>query len=151
MGSVTIPNTGNWTNFISPTTHLRPVGGTVKMYAVFSNPDWKPDGQDVLSLDWLHFNGRGVERKPGTSVTVATSVEEGAAPLATKLTGTVKLAEGRTVASYRWNFGDNTKPTGEQGANATHTYARPGAYTAHLTVTDDKGDTTTGAVEIHAK
>lgn len=150
MGSVTVPNTGDWTNFISPTTQLRPVGGTVKMYAVFSNPDWKPDGQDVLSLDWLHFNGRGVERKPGTSVAVATSVEEGTAPLATKLTGTVKLAEGRTVASYRWNFGDNTKPTGEQGASATHTYTRPGAYTAHLTVTDDKGDTTTGVVEINA-
>ncbi|MFD4771881.1 ThuA domain-containing protein [Streptomyces niveus] len=151
MGSVTVPNTGAWTNFISPTTHLRPVGGTVKMYAVFLNPDWKPDGQDVLSIDWLHFNGRGVEKKPGTSVTVSTSKEEGAAPLAAELTGTVTLAEGRTVASYRWDFGDNTKPTGQQGASATHTYARPGAYTAHLTVTDDKGDTTTGAVEISAR
>ncbi|MFC8829632.1 ThuA domain-containing protein [Streptomyces sp. NPDC057137] len=150
MGSVTIPHTGAWTNFVSPTTQLRPVGGTVKMYAVFSNPDWKPDGQDVLSIDWLHFNGRGVEKKPGTSVTVSTPKTEGAAPLAAELTGTVKLAEGRTVASYRWDFGDNTKPTGQQGASASHTYARPGAYTAHLTVTDDKGDTTTGAVEITA-
>ncbi|MFI6080001.1 ThuA domain-containing protein [Streptomyces sp. NPDC051217] len=150
MGSVTVPNTGAWTNFISPTTGLRPVGGTVKMYAVFSNPEWKPGGQDVLSLDWLRFNGRGVEKRPGSGVTVGASKAEGNAPLAVELTGTVKLAEGRTVASYRWNFGDNTKPTGEQGASATHTYTRPGAYTAHLTVTDDKGDTTTGAVEITA-
>ncbi|MFD3521633.1 ThuA domain-containing protein [Streptomyces sp. NPDC058653] len=150
MGSVTVPNTGDWTNFISPTTHLRPVGGTVKMYAVFSNPEWTPAGQDVLSLDWLRFNGRGVEKRTGTGVTVSASKAEGDAPLAVELASTVKLAEGRTVASYAWNFGDNTKPTGAQGASATHTYARPGAYTAHLTVTDDKGDTTTGAVEINA-
>ncbi|MFJ1551017.1 PKD domain-containing protein [Streptomyces sp. NPDC088246] len=52
---------------------------------------------------------------------------------------------GRTIASYHWDFGDSTEA---EGATATHTYDRKGAYTAHLTVTDDKGDTSTGFVRI---
>lgn len=59
--------------------------------------------------------------------------------------------EGRTISSYHWDFGDNVKPTGPEGATATHRYDRKGVYTAHLTVTDNKGDTSTGAVRIDVK
>lgn len=104
LGSVTVPNIGGWEKLVSPTTELKDPGSTTKLYAVFSNPEWSSDKADLLSVDWLHFSGPGVEKE--------------------------------------------TKPTGPEGPTGTHTYDRKGAYTAHLTVTDDKGDTTTGAVRI---
>lgn len=151
LGSVAIPNTGGYEKLVSPTTKLRNPGGTTTLYAVFTNPDWSPDKADLLSVDWLHFNGPGVEKKAGTKVTVKAGPASGTAPLAVSLSSTVKPAQGRTIASYHWDFGDNAKPSGPEGATATHTYDRKGAYTARLTVTDDKGDTSTGAVRIDVK
>ncbi|WP_199546045.1 ThuA domain-containing protein [Streptomyces sp. N35] len=144
VGKVTIPNTGSYSNFISPTTALEDLGDTTKLYAVFTNPEWTPDKADLLTLDWLHFNGPGVEKKGGTKVELGKEQTAGAV----KLTSTVKPAAGRQIVSYHWDFGDNTKPAGEEGPTAEHTYARPGPYTARLTVTDDKGDTSTGSVQI---
>ncbi|MEU2573585.1 ThuA domain-containing protein [Streptomyces anulatus] len=151
LGSVRIPNTGGYEKLVSPTTKLRNPGGTTTLYAVFTNPDWSPDKADLLSVDWLHFNGPGVEKKAGTKVTVKAGPVSGTAPLAVSLNSTVRPAQGRTIASYHWDFGDNVKPSGPEGATATHTYDREGAYTARLTVTDDKGDTSTGAVRIDVK
>ncbi|MBT2393337.1 ThuA domain-containing protein [Streptomyces sp. ISL-1] len=151
LGKVTVPNTGDWGNVVSPTTALTNPGGTVKLYAVFSNPQWSAEKPDLLALDWLHFNGRGVEKHPATkvSLTATPATATGAAPLAVRLAGEVTPLPGRTIASYHWDFGDNTKPTTPEGATATHTYARPGSYTAHLTVTDDKGDTTVNFIRIN--
>ncbi|MFI6877019.1 ThuA domain-containing protein [Streptomyces sp. NPDC050400] len=151
LGKVSVPNTGGYGNVVSPTTQLADHKGTFKLYAVFRNADWTAEGPDLLALDWLHFNGPGVEKRSGAKVTVGATPVDGTAPLAVALEGTVKLPEGRTAASYHWDFGDNGKPSGTEGATAEHTYARAGAYTAHLTVTDDKGDTTTGAVRVTVK
>src|SRR2546427_1581840 len=41
-----------------------------------------------------------------------------------------------TITSYRWDFGDGASAS---GATASHAYATAGAYTAKLTVTDDRG------------
>ncbi|MFF4234103.1 ThuA domain-containing protein [Streptomyces sp. NPDC001820] len=149
LGKVTVPNTGDWGNVVSPTTALTNPGGTVKLYAVFSNPQWSAEKPDLLALDWLHFNGRGVEKHPATKVSLTATPATGAAPLAVRLAGEVTPLPGRTIASYHWDFGDNSKPTTPEGATATHTYARPGSYTAHLTVTDDKGDITVNFVRIN--
>jgi YVTN family beta-propeller protein len=43
-----------------------------------------------------------------------------------------------TVANYAWQFGDGATATGP-APTATYTYAKPGAYSAVLTVTDNEG------------
>ncbi|MFJ5261200.1 ThuA domain-containing protein [Streptomyces sp. NPDC088387] len=149
LGKVTVPNSGDWGNVVSPTTTLRDPGGTVKLYAVFTNPEWTDQKPDLLALDWLHFNGNGVEKRPAGKVSLKAAPAGGTEPLDVALTGKAVPAPGRTIASYHWDFGDNSRPTGPEGATATHTYARPGAYTAHLTVTDSTGDTTTNHVRIN--
>jgi glucose/arabinose dehydrogenase/PKD repeat protein len=151
LGSVTVPNTGGWERLISPTTDLKDPGGTTELYAVFTNPEWNTGKADLLSVDWLHFNGPGVEKAGGTKVKLKAQPASGTAPLTVALSSTVEPAEGRTISSYHWDFGDNVKPTGPEGATATHRYDRKGVYTAHLTVTDNKGDTSTGAVRIDVK
>ncbi len=40
------------------------------------------------------------------------------------------------ITSYAWNFGDGASAS---GPTATHAYAKPGTYTASLTVSDDYG------------
>jgi len=49
------------------------------------------------------------------------------------------------VTSYRWDFGDNSSAT---TAAASHVYARPGAYTASLTVTDAAGNSATSTFSV---
>jgi hypothetical protein len=44
------------------------------------------------------------------------------------------------ITSCEWDFGDGATAT---GANASHTYAKPGTYWTRLTVRDDDGATTT--------
>ena len=48
---------------------------------------------------------------------------------------------GRTIARYRWNFGDGTRSEG--GVNVGHRYSRAGTYTVQLTVTNNLGETDT--------
>jgi YVTN family beta-propeller protein len=43
-----------------------------------------------------------------------------------------------TIANYAWSWGDGKRAQGPQ-TRRTHTYSRPGTYTATLTVTDNEG------------
>lgn len=47
-------------------------------------------------------------------------------------------AEG-TITNWAWNFGDTTKTALTNGQPITHTYTKPGTYTATLKVTTDSG------------
>lgn len=46
-----------------------------------------------------------------------------------------------SIATYAWEFGDGKHAKGSR-STVTHTYARPGTYTATLTVTDNEGCST---------
>ena len=70
----------------------------------------------------------------------------GPAPLDVAFTGTAHDEQGGDL-SYAWDFGDGTT---RAGADASHTYAEPGAYTATLTVTDGDGNLGTDTVAIVA-
>jgi PKD repeat protein len=48
-----------------------------------------------------------------------------------------KPSSGRTITSYRWDFGDGTSGSGVQ---TSHTYSVTGGYSVTLTVTDDAGN-----------
>ena len=62
------------------------------------------------------------------------------AGLAVTADGSASADVDGTVASWSWAFGDGTKATGEE---VSHTYASAGSYRVELTVTDDRGATST--------
>ncbi|MES9701246.1 collagenase ColA [Bacillus sp. JJ927] len=55
---------------------------------------------------------------------------------------------GGKIVSYLWDFGDGTTST---EANPTHVYGKEGAYTAKLTVKDDKGKVGRGQTTVTVK
>ena len=78
------------------------------------------------------------------SVSVSANPTLGTAPLSANFSGTGIDNDG-TIVSRLWSFGDGSQST-EQ--NPSHTYIKPGTYTATLTVTDDDGDTGSNSVII---
>lgn len=55
---------------------------------------------------------------------------------------------GGSIAGAHWDFGDPTSATNTaETIDATHTFAAAGTYTITLTVTDDKGATSTPATQ----
>jgi photosystem II stability/assembly factor-like uncharacterized protein len=48
--------------------------------------------------------------------------------------------------SYQWQFGDGSTST---DAQPSHTYAKPGAYTVQLTVSNSAGDTRTTSAQVY--
>lgn len=90
------------------------------------------------------------------STTQTVTVVPGAAPAASFTFGPVPVranvavnfngtgstpAPGRTIVSYRWEYGDGSPI--ESGAQVAHAYSTAGTYTVTLTVTDDVGRTHT--------
>ncbi|MEV4756610.1 ThuA domain-containing protein [Micromonospora sp. NPDC049559] len=146
LGRATIGSTGGWDNVISPTVALSNPGGTFTLYAVFVNPAQVGGTPDLLSLDWLRFNGAGVKQETGATISATASPGSGTAPLTVRFTGTATPPAGRTITDYAWDFGDNSAVV--HAASASHAYARRGAYTARLTVTDSAGATMSANVAI---
>ena len=53
--------------------------------------------------------------------------------------GSASTDQDGSIAKYEWNFGDGQSAT---GAKVDHSYAKPGTYTATLTVSDEIGCST---------
>ncbi|OJH34476.1 cellulase [Cystobacter ferrugineus] len=69
----------------------------------------------------------------------------GNAPLTVAFSGAGSTDPDGTLVTYAWDFGDGQQAT---GATASHTYTQGGAFTATLTVKDNKGATATTSVPI---
>lgn len=70
----------------------------------------------------------------------------GSLPLAVALDGSLSSDPDGAIASYVWSFGDGSPSV--TGMTTSHTYATAGIFMAVLTVTDDKGATSTASVAI---
>ncbi|MBP7056921.1 PKD domain-containing protein [Candidatus Gracilibacteria bacterium] len=77
------------------------------------------------------------------TASVSASVQTGRAPLTVNFKSQAADSDGRIV-SYLWNFGDGKTST---EANPTHIYDTEGNFTVNLTVTDDKGGSTTTTLQ----
>jgi hypothetical protein len=74
---------------------------------------------------------------PACAVVAGSSVEEGVAPLQVQFS-----AEGMCTdapGTFTWNFSDGSDGSHEQ--NPTHVYAKPGSYTARVTLADAEHNT----------
>ncbi len=68
---------------------------------------------------------------PSSPVTVGTSVTFDAS--------SSTPANGATIQSYQWNFGDSGGTVNTSTSTTTHSYAAPGFYNVSLTVIDSQG------------
>lgn len=78
------------------------------------------------------------------TASIAASPAVGSPPLAVTFTANASDPDG-FIASYAWNFGDNTTGSGQ---SVTHTYALVGTYLASLTATDNSGASATASTMI---
>ncbi len=76
----------------------------------------------------------------------ATSATSGYAPLAINFTGANSYDPDGSISSYQWSFGNGA--TSNQ-ANASYAYTTPGTYNATLTITDNRGASSSNSVVIN--
>src|SRR6202035_2134471 len=67
----------------------------------------------------------------------AAEPDRGVAPIAIQFTATANAFEGRTITSYRWDFGDCSAAL--RVPNPRHVFTAPGTYKVTLAVTDSIG------------
>lgn len=94
---------------------------------------------------WDIISGRQLSRgQPPVARFTATSPTSG---LTTSWTATASTDPDGLIASYAWDFGDETTDVGDA---VTHVYAVAGTYTVILLVTDDDGniDTATKVITV---
>ncbi|WP_162599849.1 PKD domain-containing protein [Nocardioides solisilvae] len=118
-----------------------PSGGPVANTAtVVSGPN--QDRVSWVARDMFLFQdaqGRGAAMEPQASFDVRCT------SLTCDFDGTTSIAPGGDVASYAWDFGDGATATGPR---PSRTYASNGRRTVRLTVTDDRGQTSTTTREV---
>jgi hypothetical protein len=73
----------------------------------------------------------------------------GKAPLLVHFDGSGSAdADGDTIASYTFNFGDGSAPVTQSTPTIQHTYNAAGDYPARLTVTDSRGHSSTNTAQV---
>jgi len=69
----------------------------------------------------------------------------GPAPLTSTFDGTGSTDPDGAIVAWNWSFGDGTTAS---GAQVQHTFAAPGTFSVTLTVTDDRGATSSAATTV---
>jgi PKD repeat protein/glucose/arabinose dehydrogenase len=137
LATATVTGTGGWQVYTDVTVDLpASSAATGPLFFIARRPVGSGNTGGVVNVNWVDFLGRGISANSPPSVTASAAPQSGTAPLTVQFTGTATDAEGHTPLTYAWDFGDGgTADT----ADATHTYAVPGTFTATLTVTDSRG------------
>ena len=133
------------TGTVSSTTSASTAVRTTSAQKVTLNvsPDLLVAGTNVVAAE-THLNYKGT---PDVSFDLTAKATTGNArptaaftasadQLAASFDGSASADSDGTIASYAWDFGDNTQGT---GVTPTHTYAASGTYHVTLTVTDNDG------------
>lgn len=89
--------------------------------------------------------GGGSNSAPTASFTATPT--SGDVPLAVAFNAAASTDSDGSIASYAWNFGDNSSGS---GVAPTHTYTAAGNYAVTLTVTDNRGATAVATGSISA-
>ncbi|MEU6415462.1 ThuA domain-containing protein [Microbispora sp. NPDC046933] len=146
IGSVNVPGTGGWQNWVDVTVNLTdPPAESGPIYFVARHPAGAAGA--FVNVNWVDFLGKGVTENQRPVVSVSPSPATGVAPLQVDFTATASDPDGDTPLAYKWDFGVAGAPR-PTTAKASHTYTAPGTYTAEVTVTDAKGATATQKVTI---
>lgn len=95
------------------------------------------------SGDQLHDPGFEVEN--GVFVNSLTSAAPVGGSFQFAATKTEAVAEGATIESFEWDFGDGASATGQ---TVDHAYSEPGAYEVTLTATDSNGVSNTHTLRV---
>jgi PKD repeat protein len=129
-----------------------PVGGGDYYLVVdgVGNGDALTGYTDYASLGRYGLSGNWPARdepanQPPLAITTGTSPISGTAPLSTQFLGSGSYDPDGTIVSYRWEFGNGDSA---QFANPAYVYSKAGEYTAKLTVTDDRGASSSALVPI---
>ncbi|MGX7829708.1 ThuA domain-containing protein [Actinokineospora sp. 24-640] len=149
LGSAAVQPTGGWQNWTTVTAQLSgvPAGGGSSLYFVVRRPSGNTSTSYLMNVNWVEFVGTGISDNASPVLTAGASPRSGSAPLPVAFTASASDPDGDTPLSYRWDFGNGATAT---TANASHTYAQPGTYTARVTVTDARGAFATETFEITA-
>ncbi|WP_328854436.1 ThuA domain-containing protein [Microbispora hainanensis] len=147
VGSVEVTPTGGWQTFTDVTLELtNPPSESGPLYFVVRKPASAANDAYLANFNWVDFVGKGATENQRPNVTAEANPTSGVAPLQVNFKATAADPEGDPI-TYKWNFGvsDAPQPT---TAEASYTYTAPGNYTAVVTVTDDKGASSTAQIPI---
>ncbi len=107
-----------------------------------------PGYSDYASLGQYKISGQiaaAVNQSPVAVISATPAT--GTTPLVVSLNGSQSSDPDGTIVSYAWDFGDGTNGT---GASVSHSYTTAGTFVAKLTVSDDKGKTSSTSKSIVA-
>jgi PKD domain len=112
--------------------------GGVSQYSVGAGGALAPQATPTFATG---NNPAGIAVTPDQGPVASFTVSATPAGSASSFDASGSSSADSTVASYQWSFGDGST-TASGSASVTHTYARPGTYTAQLTVVDADGCST---------
>ena len=102
-------------------------------------------GPGIDGIDWRN-KGLFLYSGPAPNQNPTANISPSCTDLRCTFDGSGSVDPDGTITSYAWNFGDGKTDT---STSPSHLYTAPGPYTVSLTVTDDRGGTSTASADIN--